>query len=120
MELRAAARAEVLANFTPVSELTLSPQPVDMWGQRIDPRETDEDEAYRLLMPLNMLAGLIERMGLEGHTVPTHRPACEDLLARLLASCRSAAVRRGLLDAVRGVGAGEYDTALASLRAIAA
>jgi hypothetical protein len=120
MELRAAARAEVLANFTPVSELALSPQPVDMWGQRIDPQETDEDEAYRILMPLNMLAGLIERMGLDGHTVPTHRPACEELLARLLRSCRSAAVRRGLLDTVRSVDSGEYDTALASLRAIAA
>jgi len=118
MELRAAARAEVLANFTPISELTPCPQPVDMWGQRIDPRETDEDEAYRLLMPLNMLAGLIERMGFDGHAV--HRPACKELLARLLGSWRSATVRRGLLDAVRSVDSGEYDTALASLRAIAA
>jgi hypothetical protein len=122
MELRDTARAEVLANFTPIACLAEPVQPVDLWGRSIDPEEGDEDEARRLLMPLNAVCALIERLRLDGPDVSAqpHRSACEDFLARLLGCCRSAPVRRGLLDAIRGVSSRDYEMALASLRTIAA
>jgi hypothetical protein len=113
-------KAAMRANFTRRSCLAESAQPVDLWGRNVDPEGSDEDEAYRLLMPLNALCGLIERMRLDGQETSMHRLACEALMAHLLRCCRSASVELGLLDAIRGVHARDDDLALASLRAIAA
>ena len=86
----------------------------------IDSPESDEDETYRLLMPLNALCSLIERMKLDAHAIPMLQPACGELMARMFGDCRSAPIRRGLLAATRHVDAQAYSKALALLRAIAA
>ena len=90
------------------------------WSANIDLEESDQEEAYYLLMPLNALCSLIERMELDAHAIPILRPACRDLTARMFGACRSAPIRRGLLEAIHDVNSHAYSKALALLRAIAA
>jgi hypothetical protein len=86
----------------------------------IDPPESDEGEDYHLLMPLNALCSLIERMKLDAHAIPMLQPACGELMAHMFGDCRSALVRRGLLEATHDVNSHAYGKALSLLRAIAA
>jgi hypothetical protein len=97
--------------------------PIPWTDERItstDPPESDEGEDYHLLMPLNALCSLIERMNLDAYAIPVLQPACGELMARMFGDCRSAPIRRGLLAATRHVDAQAYSKALALLRAIAA
>ena len=120
MGLRHAAQIDVLPNFTPLSSLVPPEQPTDLWGREIDAGESEDEEIYRLLMPLNTLCDLIERMQLGHRDVRVHRAAYEALATRMLEGCRSASVQQGLHSATRAVDAGNFGAALAALRAIAA
>lgn len=120
MELLHSARLEVLANFTPLSPGAVAVEPVDIWGDPIAADESEDDEAYRLLMPLNAVCSLIERMRQDPAAVSLHRPICDTFLARMADSCRSPLLRSALLDAVHDVDAGNLAGALTTLRAIAA
>ena len=86
---------------------------------RYGPQESDEDEAYFLLMPLNALCSSIERMALDARMIPILRPAFGELMARTLNGCRSVPIRRALLAATRHVDSHAYNRALALLRALA-
>ena len=86
----------------------------------IVPDESDEDEIYRLLMPINTLCSLIERMKLDARTIPIVRPAYGELTALIFDCCRSPPIRRGLHEATQHVNSQAYCEALALLRSIAA
>ena len=103
------------------SRAHIGPAPsTDDWGASIDLEQCDQDEAYYLLMPLNALCSLIERMELDAHAIPILRPACGELMARMFDDCCSAPIRRGLLEATHDVNSHAYSKALALLRATAA
>src|SRR5262249_61377294 len=66
----------------------------DAWGRPVPDRETDDDEAERLLMPLNWLCDLLERMGrAPERAAGPDGVAFNALMRRLRDSCRSKLVR---------------------------
>jgi hypothetical protein len=109
-----------LANCSPVVGDSTCVSVADPWIHPLDDDASDDEEASRLLMPLNWLCGMAEQMTLEPGAVGTHRPAFDDLARRLLESCRSSGLKAALRDAMAAVGAGRYRESIASLRAVTA
>jgi len=93
----------------------------DAWGRPVPDQETDDDEAERLLMPLNWLCDLLERMrsAPEGAAGPD-RVAYDELMRRLQDSSRSKFVRDHLDLAASRAAAGLYDDAIRALRSLIA
>lgn len=115
MELRNPARAETLANFTPVLFF-------NAWLKQDEAPEAADEivESERQDYSVKSLCSLVERMWLHPTEADMHRSTYEDLMTKALVRCRSAAAKDGLLDALRRVHCKDYVKALASLRAIAA
>lgn len=119
MEMRNPARAEMLANFTPVLFFKA-------WLEQDEAPEaahTADDagmESGRQDFSIKSLCSLVERMWLHPAEADMHRSTYEDLMTKALVRCRSTAAKDGLLDALRRVHGKDYVKALASLRAVAA
>jgi hypothetical protein len=113
MHMRNLARAETLANFTPV--LCFSAFDEDARTRPVVVRSAEPAGDS-----LGALRSLVERMWLHPAEADMHRGTYEAMMTRALADCRSAAVKEGLLNAVRGVNGRDYVKALSSLRALAA
>jgi hypothetical protein len=91
----------------------------DAWGRPVPDQETDDDEADRLLMPINWLCALLERMrGAAAATAGPDRVAYQELMRRLQDSSRSKLVRKHLDLAASRADAGCYDDALKALRSL--
>ena len=93
----------------------------DAWGRPVPDDESDDDEADRLLMPINWLCDLLERMrsGPERAAGPDG-VAFNELMRRLQDSSRSKFVREHLDLAASRAKAGCYDDALKALRSLIA
>lgn len=96
------------------------PTAEDPWGRPVPDRETAEDEADRLLMPLNWMCDLLERMRTAPETAGSDGIAFNDLMRRLKDSSRSMLVRDQLDLAASRAGAGCYDDAITALRSLIA
>lgn len=119
MEMRNPARAETLANFTPVLFFKT-------WLEQDEAPETADaaDQAAvdtgRQDLSINSLCSLVERMWLHPAEADMHRSTYEDLMTKAIVRCRSTSAKDSLLDALRRVHGKDYVKALASLRALAA
>lgn len=93
----------------------------DAWGRPVPDQETSDDEAERLLMPINWLCDLLERMrsAPEGATGP-EGVAYNELMRRLQHSSGSKFVRDHLDLAASRAAAGFYDDAIKVLRSLIA
>lgn len=92
---------------------------VDFWGQPVRFDETADEEASRLLLPINWLCDLLERMDHAPSETNQHRAVCQELMDRLLGCCRSPELRESLIDAGVWIAARQYRTAATNLRAVA-
>ena len=90
----------------------------DAWGRPVPDRETEDDEADRLLMPLNWLCDLLERMRSAPETAGSDGVAFSDLMRRLQDSSRSKLVRDHLDLAASRAEVGSYDDAVKALRSL--
>lgn len=90
----------------------------DAWGRPVPDRETEDDEADRLLMPLNWLCDLLERMRSAPETAASDGVAFNELMRRLQDSSRSKLIRGQLDLAACRVAAGRYDDAITALRGL--
>ena len=97
------------------------PAAEDAWGRPVPDRETADDEADRLLMPLNWMCDLLERMRSAPETAAgPDGVAYKELLRRLQDSSRSKLVRDHLDLAASWAEAGCYDDAIKALRSLIA
>lgn len=101
-------------------ESSKSVAPVDFWGRAVPFDETADEELSRLLLPINWLCSLLERMDRAPADAELHRDACEELMDRLVAGCHSPDLRDSLIDAGVWVAARRYGSAATTLRAVAA
>jgi len=93
----------------------------DAWGRPVPDQETDDDEADRLLMPINWLCDLLERMRSTPEAAAGRDGvAYHELMRRLLDSSRSKFVRDHLDLAASRTEAGCYDDAIKALRSLTA
>ena len=91
----------------------------DAWGRPVPERETAEDEADRLLMPINWLCDLLERMcSAPEAAAGADGVAYRELMRRLQHSSRSRLVRQHLDLAASRAAAGCYDDAVKALRSL--
>ena len=119
MEMRNPARAETLANFTPVLFFNAWREQ-DESLELADAADETAAESIRQDFSIKSLCSLVERMWLHPTEAEMHRSTYEDLMTKALVRCRSGAAKDGLLDALRRVHGKDYVKALASLRAVAA
>lgn len=119
MEMRNPARAETLANFTPVLFFKAWREQDEPLGSA-DAADETAAESIRQDFSIKSLCSLVERMWLHPAEADMHRSTYEDLMTKALVRCRSGAAKDGLLDALRRVHGKDYVKALASLRAVAA
>lgn len=121
MEMRNPARAEMLANFTPVLCFNAFFRQDDAADADHEADEAMADAGIdRHDQSIRSLRSLVERMWLHPAEADMHRPTYDSLMTRALTTCRSAAVKDTLLDALRRVHGKDYMKALACLRAVAA
>ena len=100
---------------------SILPTAEDAWGRPVPERETADDEADRLLMPLNWLCDLLERMrGAPAAGTGPDGVAYKELMRRLRHSSRSKLVRDHLDLAASRAEAGCYDDATKALRSLIA
>lgn len=112
------ASAKMLMDLTPEALEALGP--VDFWGQPSRLDETADEEISRLLLPINWLCDMLERMGREPLEADRHRGVCQELMDRLLGCCRSPDLRESLIDAGVWIAAKRYSYAATTLRCVAA
>lgn len=93
---------------------------VDVWGHSVPADETGAEELERLLMPINWLSDLLERMDRAPADANRYRAACQELMDRLLAGCRSPELREPLVEVGVWIAARRYRSAAVALRAVAA
>lgn len=93
--------------------------PVDVWGHPVPADETGAEELERLLMPINWLSDLLERMDRAPADANRHRAACQELMDRLLAGCRTPELRDSLVEVGVWIAARRYRSAAVALRAVA-
>lgn len=91
----------------------------DAWGRPVPDQETDDDEADRLLMPVNWLCDLLERMRSTPQAAAApDSVAYHELMRRLQDSSRSKFVRDQLDLAASRTAAGCYEDAIKALRSL--
>lgn len=91
----------------------------DLWGRPIADDESADEEVARLLMPMNWICDLLERMIRTPSEADRYRSICDGFIRRMSAGCRSPELRDILIDATVRIAGRRYDIALAALRAAA-
>lgn len=94
--------------------------PVDFWGRAVRFDETGDEEIIRLLLPINWLCSLLERIDHAPPEADRQRVFCQQLVDRLLAGCQSPDLREILIDVAVRIAARRYQSAATTLRAATA
>jgi hypothetical protein len=92
--------------------------PADAWGRPLPAQETEDEEVDRLLLAINWLCDMLERMSRAPEASGPDGAAYDELMRRLQQSSRSAFVRDCLDLAADRAEAGCYGDALTELRSL--
>jgi hypothetical protein len=101
-----------------IANTDLPATPEDVWGRPLPEQETDDDEVDRLLLAINWLCGLLERMSGAPEATGSDGATYSELMQRLQHSSRSRFVRDSLDFAASRAAAGCYGDAMNALRSM--